>query len=361
MHNGSSTGKYYERLDHVRALAVFLVFCWHVIHLRGAVPVAHVPWMPLLSLIEEGHIGVGIFMVLSGYLFAKIINGQPINVRAFWFNRALRLLPLLLFALALNYGLAWMQGSQTGYQIWSSFFRGFLLPAWPNVAWSVTVELHFYLILPLLLPIAWKRPQALILLIAAMLYVRTSLYMNGDDIRRVSYWTIIGRMDQFLCGILAFVLTRERRITLLPPIAVCIALIAYWHWFNIQGGYYGTKGSPIWIVSPVIEGMMIGYLISAYDRSGIVLPRLIGQSLVLVGTLSYSIYLLHFPAIQNLIRPHVISGEIDIKTFGAAFGFTVVLFIVFLPIAYLSYRLIEKPFLRMRIPYIARSESSFKD
>jgi len=94
----ASSGLYVSRLDHVRALAAFLVYCWHFVHTH--VPYDHVPVFAPISLLEEGHIGVALFMTLSGYLFAKIIDGRPINLGRFYRNRVLRLAPLLALALA---------------------------------------------------------------------------------------------------------------------------------------------------------------------------------------------------------------------------------------------------------------------
>lgn len=97
----STTGAYYEALDHVRALAAFLVFAWHFVHTDGIVPYASVPANPLLSLFEEGHVGVGLFMTLSGYVFAKLIDGRVVRIVPFLWNRAIRLLPLLAFVFLL--------------------------------------------------------------------------------------------------------------------------------------------------------------------------------------------------------------------------------------------------------------------
>ena len=97
----SSTGKHYISLDHVRAVAAFLVFSWHFVHAAG-VPYDYVPSLPFFSLLNEGHTGVAVFLVLSGYLFAKLLDGRRIRYPAFLWNRALRLLPLLTVALALE-------------------------------------------------------------------------------------------------------------------------------------------------------------------------------------------------------------------------------------------------------------------
>lgn len=74
----SSSNQYFIGLDHIRALAAYLVFCWHFLHWsKGSpIPFSYDAYVPFLSLVNEGHIGVSIFMVLSGYLFAKILNNK---------------------------------------------------------------------------------------------------------------------------------------------------------------------------------------------------------------------------------------------------------------------------------------------
>ena len=67
----SSAGLYFDKLDHVRAVAAFLVFSWHFVHLSG-VPYDYAPLFPPASIFEEGYTGVSLFMTLSGYLFAKL-------------------------------------------------------------------------------------------------------------------------------------------------------------------------------------------------------------------------------------------------------------------------------------------------
>jgi peptidoglycan/LPS O-acetylase OafA/YrhL len=70
----SSTGQYFIGLDHLRALATFIVFTWHFLHVNNG----HHQTPPIfpLSFLTEGHTGVGLFMTLSGYLFAKLLDGK---------------------------------------------------------------------------------------------------------------------------------------------------------------------------------------------------------------------------------------------------------------------------------------------
>src|SRR5882724_11110413 len=93
----SSSGEHFIALDHVRALAVFMVFTWHFTHAANGYPVPfeYVPALFPLSLLDEGHTGVALFITLSGYLFAKLLDGKSIDYRAFLWNRFLRLVPLL--------------------------------------------------------------------------------------------------------------------------------------------------------------------------------------------------------------------------------------------------------------------------
>ncbi|QND50989.1 acyltransferase family protein [Phyllobacterium sp. 628] len=81
-----------NRLDHMRALAAFMVFNWHFLHFTNGYPVPFEgsPSLFFLAILDEGHSGVALFMTLSGYLFAKILDGRSIRYPAFILRRMLR-------------------------------------------------------------------------------------------------------------------------------------------------------------------------------------------------------------------------------------------------------------------------------
>lgn len=132
----STSGEHFIALDHVRAIAAMLVFSWHFMHaLHGSpVPFEGAPiWGPLV-LFDEGHVGVALFMTLSGYLFAKLLDGKKVLFRLFFFNRLLRLMPLLLVVMMVNVvAEAVRHGSlQAAYRYAMTLPRGLVLPTWPN-------------------------------------------------------------------------------------------------------------------------------------------------------------------------------------------------------------------------------------
>ncbi len=97
----STEGVYYSRLDHVRALAAYLVFVWHLLHMTPNFPVPYASAPPFpFALFDEGHIGVALFVTLSGDLFAKLVGDHRVDFRCFLWSRAVRLGPLLVVVLA---------------------------------------------------------------------------------------------------------------------------------------------------------------------------------------------------------------------------------------------------------------------
>lgn len=96
------------QLDQIRALAAFLVFTWHFTHAGKGHPVPFdvTPAFPFAALFDEGHVGVALFMCLSGYLFARLLDGRTINYLSFLAARLVRLLPLLLFVMAVTVAIA---------------------------------------------------------------------------------------------------------------------------------------------------------------------------------------------------------------------------------------------------------------
>lgn len=169
----SSSGAHYIALDHVRALAAFMVFAWHFTHAANGFPVPfeYVPALFPFAVFDEGHTGVALFMTLSGYLFAKLLDGKSINYMAFFWNRFLRLFPLLLVVI-LIVGFKEVLGGENLYPYAYAILKGVLLPTLPNGGWSITVEFHYYLILPLFLWMLRKSKFLPLSIVAAAIAVR---------------------------------------------------------------------------------------------------------------------------------------------------------------------------------------------
>ena len=355
----SSSGKYYPGLDHVRAVAAFMVFSWHFIHVTNG-QYAPPPVFPL-SLLSEGHTGVALFMTLSGYLFAKLLDGKNINYASFIWNRFLRLAPLLVLVILIVGFDKYLSGSDVLVYAKHSVIAGAIKPTLPNGGWSITVESHFYILLPLLLLLSRKSKYSLILVLGAAVLMRVLLYQELGQIQKLSYWTIVGRVDQFLLGILAYqfrgYFTRKHFF-----VAGIFALFAIFYWyFDLRGGYYKNPSYPspssIWIYMPTIEGIAYASIISWYDNSFIHSTGRFSRFIALVGTYSYSIYLLHFFIVfrvSNAIHNHLT----DLSNLYVAMLISPLAFLLMVPIGYVSYRFVESPFLNFRTRYIVNEKPS---
>ena len=356
----SSNGEYYPALDHIRALAAFLVFTWHFVHgYHGdPVPFEGAPIF-LFSIFDEGHTGVALFMTLSGYLFTKILRGRHINYSAFFWNRFIRLAPLLGF-LFLIYGAGAIPHVVTPVDFAKKVFFGLVLPIWPFGGWSITVEIHFYLLLPIILYFMARTRFVLITILLTALMIRYSVYAQGFDATKFSYFTIFGRIDQFIMGMIAFQLSRSMRVrTWMTAFAALIFLLIY-DQFNRAGGHYAEPSLDIFrIFLPVIEGAFYGLLIAWYDGMGIRNNNIAASLAAHVGRYSYSIYLVHFFfvfAMADFVNAHIMA----MSNFYLAFAWSVPAFAVMTLIASLTYNLFEKPFLAFRRPYIlGRKRSNF--
>ena len=92
---------YLPAVDQIRAIAALLVLFYHGFQLLGARleygvdfnPFQH--WVrarnPILSIIEEGHTGVALFIVLSGFILSLGSVGHDIDYGRFLKARMLRI------------------------------------------------------------------------------------------------------------------------------------------------------------------------------------------------------------------------------------------------------------------------------
>lgn len=356
----SSEGVYLDRIDHLRAVAVFLVVFWHFAHGGAGVallPFEFVPpgWAFPLSLVEEGHSGVALFMVLSGFIFTAIIGERSVVYHRFLINRVLRLGPMLVLVMA-PYCL---RGDVTLADI----LRGFVRDGWAaDGSWSIMVELHFYLLLPLLLavPRANRIKVWSAILLGAVL-LRLGLFAWRGDVKELATWSLVGRLDDFLLGmILAQVsprLSRSATAVMAARLTV-VAFLLFYHLFNGVGGERLSAQSPLWIVLPTIESIGFAALIFLYSASSRALPPPIGRMLASIGAASYSIYLLHFTVVVVCLRVLDAWGMAKRLDALAIMALSLPLFAICFGFGWLTYRFIEKPILSLRVPYLRPLEAA---
>ncbi len=354
----SSSGIHYLALDHVRAVAALMVFVWHFLHSVSGTPVpfSQAPLLLPLALLDEGHVGVALFMTLSGYLFARLLDGKQIVYSRFLFNRLLRLLPLLFFVLVVRLVLVWVhEGATAAVTFVASIPGGLIFPSLPNGGWSITVELHFYLVLPVLLALNRKSGWNGLLLVAAAILLRAWIFQHYGSVQNAAYFTIIGRIDQFVLGILACRLPFHAAAWRRLAVVATVGLVGFYWYFDYRGGFMRWPGypsdNPVWVVMSTIEGVCLATLIRWYDSCCIcgngVLSRWVGR----VGEYSYSIYLLHMFVVFDVAQ-YIHRNIMDISNFYIAMAWGFLSFVVFLPFAGLSFYLVELPFMHWRKRYV---------
>jgi peptidoglycan/LPS O-acetylase OafA/YrhL len=143
-------------LDHLRAFAILIVFLFHYYILSGGQP----KWLPDFA--KFGWTCVDLFFVLSGFLissqlFAQIKHGQNISFKLFFLKRFFRIVHAFLVTVGLYFCVPLFREKESLPPLWR--FLTFTQNLGLNLkdfgtfshAWSLCVEEHLYLFLPLTL------------------------------------------------------------------------------------------------------------------------------------------------------------------------------------------------------------------
>ena len=361
---------YLYPVDHLRAFAVIMVVLYHSTQILRPVVTGEAPgtgpeWLysrnPLETFFFEGHSGVALFMVLSGFIFSVGTLGREITYLAFLRNRLLRIYPLYLLLLVVG-----TSALSKDFDL-VLFLRG-LLPisnfgpiasggVWGMMFWAVAVEMQFYFIFPFLIKMLNRNgPRALLAIIAVMVGIRVLAVLSnpaGVDINGLTYYSLVGRLDQFLLGMLiAWVYTYHRGRLGWPVLAITAVLVPTMLWgFNQLHGY--TSGAGWRTVWPDVEGAVwacfIGAYVALFERSRSRLSRMLAG----LGELTYSVYLLHFVIIVVVLNhPALLLHLGGGVTSAFLTGMLIVLPLV-VAISWLTFRAIERPFLDLRVRYVA--------
>ncbi len=334
---------YNADLDVLRGAAATMVFVWHFIHFDNLVPMA--AYWPGLALFEEGHVGVSLFMVLSGFLFFSITWGKTIDWAGFTRNRLVRIAPLLIVTQMLWLALGLFTNARYPPM---NLLAGLVLPTWTGGAWSIAVEMHFYLLLPLILLGASQRTSHLLWMYIAAALVPTAFALSPT----VAGYTIIGLLSHFLIG--GLLALYRRHIPAWASAAMVLLFLAYLELFNLGGGHAAfIAGDHRWLAPTfprwIMEGIgFAGLMAWVLNSDWRIKHSALWRGTAWLGKVSYSVYLLHFFLLIGWFEALRLMGASDMVRLISILP----CFAVLLAISGISYRAIEAPFLKRRKRYV---------
>jgi peptidoglycan/LPS O-acetylase OafA/YrhL len=290
------------QLDGLRAIAVGAVFLQHALK----APL----WM-----------GVDLFFVLSGLLITGILLDRKARGQSyfshFYARRVRRILPpyvLLLVVSTLLFGASWLP-----HWPWFAFFStniglslGSIGHDSLNVLWSLAVEEQFYIFWPFV--VLWCSERALLWIAAALIVAAPVLRAIAtpwfDSFWPIYYLTPF-RMDLLAAGaLLAIVLRRDRR-ALEPfyPLAIVGALVslAILGWLHLSFPRFRAANTPISNAALYSISLLLctSIVVIALRGRGLVQRVLTNPLLVYVGTVSYTVYLIHLSVLYALWPLHL--------------------------------------------------------
>lgn len=326
----------------LRAIAFLFVFIFHL----------NQDWLP------GGFIGVDIFFVISGFLITSIILNKKekatFKFQEFYEGRIKRIVPAYYFLLLLvtiiglviylpfdlpvlkqtiKYSALFLPNVM--FANGGSYFGASLSENPLLHTWSLGIEMQFYFLLPLLLiyiPKKYLLNSLLLITIFISVYFQYDLVKNG--LRPSSYFSLIGRIPEFLIGsilsigILNGKIKNNNKGFILASIGSIILILSL-IFINENSLFPGFTA--------LVPCMGVGFILISSENP---ITRFLSSKLmVFIGTLSYSLYLWHWP-IMAFIRYR--NGVHE----GYTFTIMEIVFIVIFSFifSWLSYNLFEKRF-----------------
>ena len=353
---------YHPELDGLRFLAFMLVF------IHNAHPVLSDTSLKLLS--EYGWIGVDLFFCLSAYLITRLLLMEAerdggIDIRNFYIRRILRIWPLYFFYVAIGSLLVILsQGWSTsllkhlaGLSTFTFNFAYFLLLPSPILLfvhlWTISYEEQFYAVIPWFLGKVLTRGEGskwnvlglLLLLGTALraLFIYLGLEHPAIYILPFTHFeAILGGLAIGL-GLFDRPLQNAAGPALMLPAILCLGAV-----FLLPNN--DVTGWGLMLTYPLVGLGMSLIVFWAVDRTHPLLTRIIGNRVfVYLGKISYGLYVFHFGTLGLAAR--ICSNILGITLEQAAlFRLTSLTIGMVLTVSFsaLSYRWIERPFLKLK-------------
>lgn len=316
----TTSGRFIAEVDGLRLIAIALVLLFHIhdyITTKFRLPARAIgpeDWLDRFA--AQGHYGVHLFFIISGFVLAlpfagHYLAGRPaVRLRAYFIRRLTRLEPPYILAmLALAAALALTNASRPPLLPHLLASLGYLHnivygePSTINVvAWSLEIEVQFYILAPALgivfaIRDRWTRRAVIVGAMAAVLAVQQWL--------APALWvplSVVGFLQFFLCGfLLADLYVTDWKGN--PPRT---------RWWDVVSLIGWPSLALLWMrsdaPSPALFIALAFVLFCAAFR-GTLSSRALGTPIVAaIGGMCYTIYLLHFPLISAIGRHTLKAG-----------------------------------------------------
>lgn len=301
-----------------------------------------------------GFIGVDVFFVISGYLIFGKVHAQfmrgEFSLKRFFEARIRRIFPALAVVVMATALWGWYFVLPRDYMYYSrtalaalsfvsnhSFMgeQGYFDAASHTKpllhTWSLAIEGQFYFWLPLILIVlfkVWRGAAAIPLLLgvvaaSSLAWALWLAYKAPES----GFYFVLARAWEFVFGAICTLLTPRRFCAGKTLLLVCISALLLGA--SLLGG---TGPWPnIWTLIPVFFAAGFIYTAVHYQKS----PIIAHPSFQLIGDMSYSLYLWHWPVWVYALQ--LFDGEIP-------FIYKVALLFLVFALAYATWRWIEYPF-----------------
>jgi peptidoglycan/LPS O-acetylase OafA/YrhL len=335
---------YRADIDGLRAVSILLVVAYHA----------------QFQLISGGFIGVDVFFVISGFLITRIILGQlgagTFSFSGFYSRRARRIFPALIVVLAVSYLIGWFvllpdgfallgRSTAAGAALVPNLFQlqrtGYFAPdAAENPLlhlWSLGIEEQFYIFWPplLLLIFGSKRRRFWMMAVAIASFGVSLMIFFGY--KEWSFYSPIPRAWELLAG--GIVASRDierrqahaqefpRRDNLLASIGIA-AIVGAAIVLNKDSLFPGA-----YALLPVLGAVLI--IVS--PNSALNRIFLSSRPMILLGLISYPLYLWHWPLLSYLAMMR--NGDPNVLEIW-------LVIVVAVALAWLTFRFVEIPLRR---------------
>ena len=342
-------------LTSLRFFFALMVFSCHLHFIKPSD--SKILWWLWENILKEGYIGVSFFFILSGFIisynYSNILLWNKHNFRNYIIARFARIYPLHLLTLILSIPLTikylnreehinWFLKFLSNLTLTQSYFnKNEYYFSFNSLSWSVSVEMFFYLVFPLLIVFFFRfiksnltRVLFFIFLVLAIPFLIYNL--KNIDHHQLFFMFPFVRLVDFIIGIFlffAYKIIKDKSIcrknTIIEVFSIVIFMVFFLLKDNISINYRFSVY--YWIPISLI-------ILTFATQDGLISKFLNSEKMVVLGELSFAFYLFHL-----LVYEYFCALNIRIFHFSNPLTIIFINLSATLTISYLSFKYYEKP------------------